>query len=149
VGSSLRSVAFQAPNVELLDEATEFGTTLRLGSDFLPVGFSAVAGLGYRLLHGQAGMTAVAIAFSMAMVVSAWIFLRTMGVGVRATFVLCALLTLYPDVLLSMNKVIDTNATALLLFGFVTAWALVVGAGGGAALAGRTWLWRSCLDTQF
>lgn len=123
-------MAFQAPNVELLDEATEFGTTLRLGSDFLPVGFSAVAGLGYRLLHGQAGMTAVAIAFSMAMVVSAWIFLRTMGVGVRATFVLCALLTLYPDVLLSMNKVIDTNATALLLFGFVTALALVVGGGG-------------------
>jgi len=125
-----RTILFQAPNVEFLDAATEFGTNLHIASNFLPVGFSAVVGLGYRLLGGQTGMTVVAIAFSLAMVASAWIYLRTMGVSVRVTLLLCALLSLYPDVLLSMNKVIDTNVTAALLFGFVTTLMFVVRGGG-------------------
>jgi hypothetical protein len=83
------------------------------------------------------------------MVASAWIYLRTMGVSVRVTLLLCALLSLYPDVLLSMNKVIDTNVTAALLFGFVTTLMFVVRGGGADALAGRMWDWHSCSDMRY
>jgi len=112
-------VPFQAPNPAYLCDATQFAATHRVTSVFLPIGFSGLLGWSDRL-GDQAGMTALSILLSLAVIASAWIYLRTVGLSLRATFALASLLSLYPDLLLSYNKAQDTALTAVLLFVFAT-----------------------------
>jgi hypothetical protein len=112
-------VPFQAPNPSYLCDARQLMATHRIATVFLPVGYSGVLGVS-GLLAGQAGIVALSIALSLMVIAAAWVYLRTLGVSVRATLVLTGLLSVYPDLLLSYNKAQDTALTAVLLFLYVS-----------------------------
>jgi hypothetical protein len=112
-------VPFQAPNPSYLCDARQLMATHRIATVFLPVGYSGVLGVS-GLLAGQAGIVALSIALSLMVIAAAWVYLRTLGVSVRATLALTGLLSVYPDLLLSYNKAQDTALTAVLLFLYVT-----------------------------
>jgi hypothetical protein len=112
-------VPFQAPNPSYLCDAKQLMATHRISTSFLPVGYSGVLGWS-GMLAGQAGIVGMSILMSLAVIAAAWIYLRSLGVSVRLTLVLTALLSLYPDLLLSYNKAQDTALTAVLLFLYVT-----------------------------
>jgi hypothetical protein len=102
-----------------LTPAVEFGTTHHIASDFLSIGYPALIGLGYRLAWSYAGITSINWVISLSVVVAAWTFLRQLGTSVPGTLMLTAILSLYPDFLLSYSKVQDTGLTAALIFGFM------------------------------
>jgi hypothetical protein len=112
-------VPFQAPNPLYLCDARQLVATHRIGTVFLPVGYSGLLGLS-GLLAGQAGIVGLSILLSLAVIAAAWMYLRTLGMPVRATLMLTALLSVYPDLVLSYNKAQETALTAVLLFLFVT-----------------------------
>jgi hypothetical protein len=116
-----RRIPFQAPTAEYMFPALEFAARHRIASDFLPVGMSGLLGIGAMLPSQKTGLTLVLIAISLAMIAAAWAYLRASGVGVRATLVLTALLSVYPDFLLSYNKLMDVNLTAFFLFAVMAA----------------------------
>jgi hypothetical protein len=103
----------------------EFATTHHIGSTFLSIGYSVLLGIGYRITGSQAGATGVDLVIALAMIAAAWVYLRLIGMTLLHTFWLTLLLMLYPDFLLSYHKIQDTNLTALLLFGFLSAVLLV------------------------
>jgi len=118
-------VPFQAPTLEYFYAATEFAATHRIVSEFIPIGYPALVGLAamptHRAAAAQSAMMAVNVLIALATVAAAWAYLRCSGTGVKATLALAALLSVYPDFLLSVNKVQDANFTALLLFAFLAA----------------------------
>jgi hypothetical protein len=143
-------IPFQAPTAEYMYPALELASKHRIASDFLPVGMSALLGLGAMLPNQRAGLTIVLVAISLALIAAAWAYLRAIGMSVRATFVLTALLSAYPDFLLSYDKLMDVNLTAFFLFSVMAAvlwvlrsprvgWAdVVLGLMLGAAVTVRT-----------
>jgi hypothetical protein len=143
-------VPFMSPTIEYLYPALEYAAKHRIASDFLPVGLSGLLGIGAMMPRQTVGMTAVLILISLALIVAAWVYLRALGMGVRATFYLTTLLSVYPDFLLSYDKLLDVNLTAFFLFALMAAilWVLrskrvgvadvVLGLGLGAAVVART-----------
>jgi hypothetical protein len=90
----------------------------RIPDSFLPVGYSALLGVG-AWMGGQQGVVVLSVGLSLLLVVAAWVYLRWRGLPVRTTFVLVGLLSVYPDFLLSLHKAQETAITAALLFAFV------------------------------
>ena len=116
---------FDAPTPEYLWPAIEFGTTHHIASAFLSLGYSALIGLGYRVTGSKWGISAVDILICLSIIAAAWAYLRLIHMTVRQTLCLTALLSLYPEFLLSFHKVEDINITALLLFSFLVAVLLI------------------------
>ena len=114
-------VPFQAPTAEYMYPALEFAARHRIASDFLPVGMSGLLAVGVMVAHARAGLTMMLIAISLGLIAAAWAYLRALGLSVRATLLLTAMLSLYPDFLLSYNKLMDVNLTALFLFAVMAA----------------------------
>jgi hypothetical protein len=111
---------------ELYYQALEFAHTHRIASDFLPIGYTALIGLGVRLTGSLAAIDVIDILISLAVVVAAWIWFRVQGSTVMQTVAVTLLLSLYPDFMLSFLKVEDTKLTELLLFAFMAALACVL-----------------------
>jgi len=112
-------VSFQSPNVEYLCQAYDFAAKQRIDSVFLPTGYSGLLGISY-IFGGQPGMVAFSMALSLSVILAAWLYLRMLGLSVRATLCLTALLSAYPDFVLSYNKAQETAVTATILFVFLT-----------------------------
>jgi hypothetical protein len=114
----VKLVPFFAPNDEYLYDGLQFAAHHRIYETFLPVGFSGLLGVA-AWSGGHKGVVVLSVGLSLLVIVSAWFYLRFLGVSVRATFVLTALLSVYPDLLLSLHKVQETELTAVLVYGFV------------------------------
>ena len=121
-----KKIPFQAPNLEYLCDARVFTEYHRIASDFLPIGYGVLLGIGNVLGH-QTGMTAVTILLSLCLVALIWWYLQSMGVSTRASLVIAGLFSIYPDFLLNYNKGMDTVPTALILFAFVPLLVAAVG----------------------
>jgi hypothetical protein len=114
-----RLLPFCAANQEYLLDGIALAQRHRIYDTFLPVGYSALLGVGV-FLGGQSGVVVMSVGLSLLLIVAAWFYLRLLGASVRGTFVITALLSIYPDFLLSLHKAQETAITAAFLFAFVS-----------------------------
>jgi hypothetical protein len=117
---------FGAQTPEYLLPAREFAAHGRIASDFLPIGYSAILGIGIRLLHSQAGVTAINLVLYLALFAAAWWFLAMRGATTLQCLAVTLVLTLHPNVFYGIHKESDDTLIALLLFLFMaeTLWIL-------------------------
>jgi hypothetical protein len=112
-----RVLPFYYPNGEYMVDAVIFAAKHRIDNTFLPVAYSGLLGLGL-WWNGQSGVVVVSVGLSLLMIVAAWFYLRNLGTPVGTTFLIAALLSIYPDFVLSLHKARDTEITELLIFAF-------------------------------
>ncbi len=119
-----RIVALKIPFTDPLPEynfpALELARTHHISSVFLPIGYSALLGLGEWIFHGQAGMAVVGVTLYLVWVTFVWLLLQELGASAKQALIAAALFSVYPDIVLSMYKVMDTTLTSVLLLSFLT-----------------------------
>jgi len=117
-------VALKVPFTDPLPEynfpALEFAQTHHISSVFLPIGYSALLGLGQWIFHGQAGSTVVGVTLYLVWVAFVWLLLQQLGVTAKQALIAAAVFSVYPDIVLSIYKVMDTTLTSVLLLSFLT-----------------------------
>ncbi len=99
----------------------EFARTHRISSAFLSIGYSALVGCALSIFPGISGLAVANITIYLAWVSVVWVVLRQLGATARAAFVIGLAFVLYPDILLSVNKVYQTNMTSLCLLACLSA----------------------------
>src|ERR1700723_1106971 len=108
-----RIVALKIPFTDPLPEynfpALEFARIHRISSVFLPIGYSALLGLGQWIFHGQAGRTVVGVTLYLVWVTFVWLLLQQLGVTAKHALIAAGVFSVYPDIVLSMYKVMDTT----------------------------------------
>ncbi|MDQ2925713.1 MAG: hypothetical protein M3R43_09195, partial [Acidobacteriota bacterium] len=99
----------------------EFARTHRISSVFLSIGYSAFVGCALSIFPGISGLAVANITIYLAWLSVVWIVLRQLGATARTAFALGLAFALYPDILLSVNKVYQTNMTSLFLLACLSA----------------------------
>jgi hypothetical protein len=117
-------VALKVPYSDPLPEynfpALEFAQTHHISSIFLPIGYSALLGLGQWIFHGQVGRAVVGVSLYLVWVTFVWLLLQQLGATAKQALIGAAVFSVYPDIVLSMYKVMDTTLTSVLLLSFLT-----------------------------
>ena len=80
-------VSFTDPLPEYNFPALEFAQTHRISSVFLPIGYSALLGLGQWIFHGQAGRTVVGVTLYLFWVTLLWLLLQQLGVTAKQALI--------------------------------------------------------------